>query len=65
MNQEEDLSKVIFNLVHSKIINKNKEKYFEKRFQKLHNFEPIILQKSIEKELIDYIYKRNTIDLNK
>ena len=26
MNQEEDLSKVIFNLVHSKIINKNKEK---------------------------------------
>lgn len=65
MNQEEDLSKVIFNLVHSKIINKNKNKYFEKRFQELHNSEPIILQRSIEKELIDYIYKRNTIDLNK
>jgi len=51
--------------MHSKIINKNKEKYFEKRFQELHNFEPIILQRSIEKKLIDYIYKKNTIDLNK
>ena len=65
MNQEEDLSKVIFNLVHSKIINNNQENYFEKRFQELQNSEPIILQRSIEKELIDYIYKRNTIDLNK
>ncbi len=65
MNKEEILSNVIFNLVHSKIINKNQENYFEKRYQELQNSEPIILQRSIEKELIDYIYKRNTIDLNK
>ena len=64
MNQEEELSKVICNVVYSKIINKKQENYFENRFQELENSGPTILQRSIEKELIDYIYRRNTIDLN-
>ena len=64
MNQEEELSKVIYNVVYSKIINKKQENYFENRFQELENSGPTILQRSIEKELIDYIYRRDTIDLN-
>ena len=64
INQEENLSKVIFNVVHSKVINKERENYFETRFQELKHSNPIIFQRSIEKELIDYIYKRNTINLN-
>jgi len=64
MNQEEELSKVIYNVVYSKITNKKRENYFETRFQELENSGPTILRRSIEKELIDYIYRRNTIDLN-
>ena len=64
MNQEENLSKVIFNVVKSKLIAKDSVSCVEKGIPKSQFSEPIILQRNIEKELIDYIYKRNTIDLN-
>jgi len=64
INHEENLSKVIFNVVRSKLVEKDSVCCVEKGIPKSQISESIILQRNIEKELIDYIYKKNTIDLN-
>tara|TARA_B100001057_G_scaffold270200_1_gene270370 strand:+ start:135 stop:1619 length:1485 start_codon:yes stop_codon:yes gene_type:complete len=64
INHEENLSKVIFHIVKKRLNDKDLDSCVEKSIPKSKFSEPIILQRNIEKELVDFIYRKNTIDLN-
>ena len=60
-----NLSTVLSNVIKTKIINKKNGKIINNNFQNFINTEPIILRREVEAELLDFIYKKNTLDLNK
>lgn len=64
LSPKKNISVVIFNAIKSRTspqINNG----INNCFQNSTSTDPIILKRDVEKELLEYIYKRNTLDLNK
>ena len=60
-----NLSTVILSVVKTKISHKKNEKIIKNYSKNFKNIDPIILRREVEPELIEHLYKKDKLDLNK
>ena len=65
LSPKTNLSKVLFEVIKLKIKNQKSKKVINQDYHDLRDTEPIILRREVETELLNYIYNKKTLDLNK